>query len=108
MIPDVRMSGYQPHARQTGDLVDPRHKIYVENGTEFLEIVGVAEGEVNTSHHQAVDKLGRDLKRTAYSPDGLVEGLEWERSGKKSFLQLVQWHPERMPEFESPFSKGLL
>jgi putative glutamine amidotransferase len=47
---------------------------------------------VNSSHHQAVRDVGRDLLATAWSKDGVVEAIEDPREGH--FAVGVQWHPE--------------
>ncbi len=47
---------------------------------------------VNSSHHQAVDKLGHGLLAAAWSESGLVEALEH----RSLPIRGVQWHPERM------------
>lgn len=47
---------------------------------------------VNSHHHQAIETLGRDLRATAWSSDGLVEGFEDARG--ESWVVGVQWHPE--------------
>ena len=48
--------------------------------------------EVNTFHHQSVKKLGRDLRITASSSDGVVEAIE----GTTDWYVLgVQFHPEK-------------
>jgi putative glutamine amidotransferase len=49
---------------------------------------------VNSSHHQAVEKPGRQLRITGTAPDGTVESLEW--TGDANWVIGVQWHPERM------------
>lgn len=46
--------------------------------------------EVNSYHHQAIDKLAPNFKISAKSEDGLIEAIENER------ILAVQWHPERM------------
>jgi gamma-glutamyl-gamma-aminobutyrate hydrolase PuuD len=51
---------------------------------------------VNSSHHQAVKALGNGLMVGAISSDGVVEAAEWVMKERRSFLLLVQWHPERM------------
>ena len=55
---------------------------------------------VNTSHHQAVNKVAPGFKVTARSPDGIIEAIE--KRGAKFFCG-VQFHPERLvnvaPEF---------
>jgi putative glutamine amidotransferase len=47
--------------------------------------------EVNTTHHQAVRKVGKGLVVNATAEDGLIEGLE---SSNHRFVLGVQWHPE--------------
>jgi len=58
---------------------------------------------VNSRHHQAVSKVGRDLEVSATSPDGVIEALERPAS---RFCVGVQWHPEnfyRTGEFRPLF-----
>jgi len=45
---------------------------------------------VNSTHHQAVKKIGTGLRVSARAPDGLIEAVEAE----KGFIIGVQWHPE--------------
>jgi len=52
-------------------------------------------GQINSSHHQALDAIGKNLKVTAQAPDGIIEGVEW--TGDTNWILGVQWHPERMP-----------
>jgi putative glutamine amidotransferase len=47
---------------------------------------------VNSSHHQAVRSVGRDLAATAWAKDGVAEAIEDTRSDR--FAVGVQWHPE--------------
>lgn len=47
---------------------------------------------VNTSHHQAVCRLGEGLRATAYWEDRYVEAIEHETLP----ILGVQWHPEKM------------
>lgn len=107
MIPDVVSEGYTDHAKTT-EGKDRRHRIAIEKGTMLHWIIETTKAEVNTAHHQAVDKLGDGLRVTATAPDGIIEGLEWLEPDGKPFLQLVQWHPERMSDFQNPCSKNLL
>jgi putative glutamine amidotransferase len=43
-------------------------------------------------HHQAIDQLGKGLRLSATSPDGIVQGVELENY---PFALAVQWHPEQ-------------
>jgi len=45
---------------------------------------------VNSTHHQAVKKLGEGLRVSAQSPDRVIEAIE----GEKGIIIGVQWHPE--------------
>lgn len=80
----------------------------VMKGSMLNGIVGVTEGTVNSSHHQAVDAVGRGLRVAARSDDGIIEALEWEDPAGKPFVLLVQWHPEQMSDTAGPFSRNLI
>ena len=67
------------------------HSIHVEAGTRLSDIVKRSSFKVNTSHHQAVKRLGRGLIVNAVADDGVIEGIE---STKHGFVLGVQWHPE--------------
>jgi len=55
---------------------------------------------VNTSHHQAVDRVARGFDVVARAPDGTVEAVE--RRGSR-FCWAVQFHPERLVRKEPRF-----
>ncbi len=82
------------------------HHVKVENGTLLKEICKSDTGWVTSNHHQAVEKLGEDLRVSAYSADGLPEAIEWIDPKEKGYFMAVQWHPERMPK-ENPLSDPL-
>lgn len=70
-----------------------RHDVIVEKGTHLASVVPALEMNVNSSHHQAVRKVGDGLRVTAHAPDGIIEGIE---DPKRTFYLGVQWHPEDM------------
>jgi putative glutamine amidotransferase len=70
-----------------------RHDVLIEQGTKLAKIVGERELNVNSSHHQAIRRVGDGLRVTAHAPDGIIEGLEDPRH---PFYIGVQWHPEDM------------
>ena len=70
-----------------------RHDVIIEKGTRLGEILRDRELNVNSSHHQAIGRVGEGLRVTAHAPDGIVEGLE---DPKHPFYLGVQWHPEDM------------
>ncbi len=73
---------------------DPRHPTKFEPGSRLAELAAATEAVVNSSHHQSIEQLGRQLKITGHAPDGIVESVEW--TGDANWVTGVQWHPERM------------
>ena len=74
------------------------HPVQLESDSLLAQIFGSTEIQVNSSHHQAVDKVGKGLRVTGRSPDGIVEVMELrpEDSGLLPYLLSVQFHPERL------------
>lgn len=68
------------------------HKVGIIPGTELAKIYGTTEIEAPSSHHQAIDRLGRGLVVSARSADGIIEAVE---SPDRPFTIGVQFHPER-------------
>jgi putative glutamine amidotransferase len=68
------------------------HRIRIENGTLLKRLAGNDEAMVNSHHHQSVRDIGRDLRPTAVTSDGVIEAVEDTRGGR--FVLGVQWHPE--------------
>ncbi|HMH34497.1 MAG TPA: gamma-glutamyl-gamma-aminobutyrate hydrolase family protein [Puia sp.] len=90
--------------------VDKEHAVSVSPDSLLYEIIGAQSGGVNSAHHQSIDPdaLGDNLRVNALSPDGVVEGIEFDNRNGKSFMVCVQWHPERMKDKEkNPFSQRL-
>jgi putative glutamine amidotransferase len=81
--------------RQTARGRIPTHTVHIDPDSRLARVMGVTEAEVNSFHHQAVDRLGANLRAVAWAPDGLVEGIE--TTGPELFLG-VQWHVESLVE----------
>lgn len=86
---------------ETRDTVDhsPRlsrdarvHGVRLEADSVLAAAIG-AEHRVNSLHHQAVGRVGPDLRVTGRAEDGVVEALELP--GHPFFVG-VQWHPEEL------------
>ncbi len=67
------------------------HKVDVRPGSILSGLVGAGQVEVNSFHHQCLDRLAPGLEVTARSEDGVVEGVELQG---RPFVVGVQWHPE--------------
>ena len=74
------------------------HRVKVRDGTKLRRIVQRDTLEVNTTHHQAVKKLGKGLIVNAAAEDRVIEGIE---SRDHSFVIGVQWHPEFLTHRDS-------
>ena len=64
-----------------------RHNIDIEENSFVHSLYG-NKAEVNSIHHQAVNRVAEGFKVTAVSEDGTVEAIE------KGNLIGLQWHPE--------------
>jgi putative glutamine amidotransferase len=56
------------------------HPILIHSGTRLRQIIQRQTLKVNTTHHQAVRKVGKGLLVNATAEDGLIEGLELQPS----------------------------
>lgn len=83
------------------------HKITVkeESGLARLITLKVSESviKVNSHHHQAIKKVGKNLTPTAWTNDGVIECIEDTR--ENHFVLGVQWHPELSYKFDDLSNK---
>lgn len=74
---------------------DPQQKSNNTQEVRYADGVTYSTPAVNSSHHQAVDKLGEGLKVEAWSKtDDVIEQM---RLTNYPFAFTVQYHPERDP-----------
>jgi putative glutamine amidotransferase len=71
------------------------HPVEVDPESVLASALGTTELVVNSFHHQASDQLGRGLRAVAWSPDGVIEGIE---APNRDFVVGVQWHAEAMED----------
>jgi putative glutamine amidotransferase len=90
-LPDV--TDRQDHRRADKGQPIRRHGIKIEPDSALGRAIQKSEISANTYHKQAVNKVGKGLKVTAVSDDGIVEGLE---DPTLPLFAAVQWHPERL------------
>ncbi len=87
----IQHLGLERHDPAGNDVSLPAHEVEIEPESLLKSIAGQTRWQVNSRHHQAVDKIGEGLQVSARAEDGVVEGLE--RPDRK-FVIAVQWHPE--------------
>lgn len=66
------------------------HYVDICENTKLREIIGKDRIRVNSKHGYCISSCG-DMKISAYSEDGIIEGIELP---DKKFIIGVQWHPE--------------
>lgn len=70
----------------------PVHEVDFTEGSVVARLFGANRLEVNSHHHQCVERVGHGLAVTGKSPDGIVEAVE----AVDYPVFAVQFHPERM------------
>ena len=68
------------------------HDIYINKESRLYQVLQVDKACVNSTHHQALKDLGRTLRVTATSADGIIEAIESDTYP----IAAVQFHPERL------------
>ena len=70
------------------------HRVDLEPKSHLAHHVGATSISANSSHHQSVDRVGRGLRVTGRSEDGIIEALE--PTDPAWWMIAVQWHPEEL------------
>ena len=83
--------GTRPHAPVERGFGFVLHGVELNVNSLVASITGATGLEIDSHHHQAVDRIGDGLVATAWADDGVVEALE---DPDRDFLVGVQWHPE--------------
>jgi putative glutamine amidotransferase len=87
-----RVDGSVVH-RQTQPGRFATHGVRVARASRLGALLGSDQLDVNSFHHQAVDRVGTGLHAVAWSPDGIVEAVETDA---QHFTLGVQWHAESL------------
>ena len=90
-LPDL-VSGEISH-RQGAPGTQPTHAVALDDHSHLARVLRIDRAEVNSFHHQAVDRLGDGLVVAGRAPDGTVEAIE---ALDRDFVLGVQWHAESL------------
>ena len=72
------------------------HKIKITQNTLLFELNGNKSAvNVNSFHHQAINKIAPMLKGCAFTTEGSIEAFEFKEDYDQ-FLLALQWHPEKL------------
>lgn len=77
------------------------HKIRIDNNSKLYGIINKEEIMVNSVHKCTVTEVGSKFIVSAYSEDGLIEGIEYNNEDK--FIIGVQFHPEILEQYNDIF-----
>ncbi len=79
------------------------HEVALTSDSLLAKLTGKRRLGVNSTHHQSVGRVAKDLRVTGRSDDGVVEALELKPGAKRKlpFLVSVQFHPERLAKKHS-------
>jgi len=88
------------HRRMEKD-VEQRHPVKLQGDSSMKRILPGEEILANSSHKQAVNKVGRGMRIIATSPDGVIEATE---DSTYPLWLAVQWHPERLADEADHFA----
>lgn len=83
----------------------PDHSVELTATCRLAAAIGARSIEVNSTHHQAVDRLGEGLVAAGRSPDGVIELIEHQHLPA---IAGAQWHPELLADAASEALYGAL
>ena len=98
-IPSERPSDVN-HNRMDQPLA-PVHETDILPGSLLAHLTGQHRLGVNSTHHQAVDRVAEPFEVVARAPDGIIEALgpkAGSPAARLPFLLSVQFHPERLAD----------
>ena len=78
-------------------MIDPRSR--------FADAIGGSSIRVNSSHHQAIDRLAPGLEMVGVADDGIIEAVE--ATGDGWWMLAAQWHPEELLDTPEPWDRNL-
>jgi putative glutamine amidotransferase len=69
----------------------PAHSVRIPPKSPLYELIGKERIEVNSYHHQGINRIAEGLEVMALADDGLVEAVYMP---DRPYVWAVQWHPE--------------
>lgn len=69
------------------------HEVEIERGSILEELAGGSTARVNSTHHQALERVAPGLGVMARAPDGIIESVAGTNGDQ--WVLGVQWHPEK-------------
>jgi putative glutamine amidotransferase len=92
-LPEIANGTLEHRQTEPGDRTT--HVVQVAPDSGLAQTTGGGPVQVNSFHHQAIDRLGAGLRPVAWAEDGVVEAVEDPDNGEQLVLG-VQWHAETL------------
>jgi putative glutamine amidotransferase len=73
------------------------HEVQVAPDSSLAQTTGGGPVNVNSFHHQAIERLGAGLRPVAWARDGVIEAIE-DPDDDSHLVLGVQWHAETLTE----------
>jgi len=86
----VELPGAKNHANRP-PYDAPAHSVHIIQKSPLYELTGKDNIEVNSYHHQGINKIAEGLEIMAVADDGLIEAVYMP---DRPYVWAVQWHPE--------------
>jgi putative glutamine amidotransferase len=91
LIADLHgIDGVGAHGRPGTPNGAAENVVTLDAGSLLAKTTGVERITCSCHHHQALDRLGTDVRVTGRADDGVIEGVEVDGA----WALAVQWHPE--------------
>lgn len=94
-----------PEHNQTTPKTETSHSVTLEKGSLLHKLYNAERIDVNSFHHQAVDRCGEKFRPTATAGDGTIEAME---STEHRQILGVQWHPEQLADDGLPLFQWIV
>lgn len=105
LIQDIRSDWPGALAHDESARTTRQHPVLLEADSLAARAVQTTDLNVNSLHHQAIDKLGDGLRITGRAPDGIVEAAE--STDPDWWALCVQWHPEDLVDEPQSPDRGI-
>jgi putative glutamine amidotransferase len=93
-LPDTVSATIEHRQLEPGDRTT--HEVRVAPDSGLAQTTGGGPVQVNSFHHQAIDRLGVGLRPVAWAQDGVIEAVETVEGQEGHFVLGVQWHAETL------------
>lgn len=94
MKQDIEKSNKEISHNQEASRKLATHEISIKEDSHLFSLLGESKAQVNSKHHQAIDKLASSLRVAATADDEIIEAVE--AKDKDQFILGLQFHPEEL------------